>query len=170
MLQAGMARVYSFADNRDLAAAMYALEDAARLDGRGIWAHPFYQVRGTNELDALIDTFQVVQARVRAVAEVNGRVYLNFGADWRHRLHGFAVAPHRPPVRREGIDVQAYEGKRVQVRGWLERYNGPLIEATHPEQIRTAGCVNDMRVIARLFTARTRAFPRPGRGSRTCLP
>jgi hypothetical protein len=24
----------------------------------------------------------------------------------------------------------------VQARGWLERYNGPLIEATHPEQIR----------------------------------
>jgi hypothetical protein len=137
MLEAGMARVYTFADNRDLAAAMYAREDTARLAGRGIWDHPFYQVRGTGELDALIDTFQVVQARVLDVAEVDGRVYLNFGADWR-RDFTVTLAPRTARLfAEEGVDVMAYEGARVQVRGWLERYNGPLIEATHPEQIRT---------------------------------
>lgn len=136
MLQAGMARVYSFADNRDLAGAMYAREDTARLAGRGIWDHPFYQVRGTNELDALIDTFQVVSARVRDVAEVQGRVYLNFGADWRTDFT-VTLAPRTARLfEREGIDLQGYDDRRVQVRGWLERYNGPLIEATHPEQIR----------------------------------
>ena len=136
MLQAGMARVYSFADNRALTAAMYAREDAARRQRRGIWDHPFYQVRGTNELDALIDTFQIVKARVRDVAQVNGRVYLNFGADWRTDFT-VSLAPRTARLfAREGVDVMAYEGKRVQVRGWLERYNGPLIEATHPEQIR----------------------------------
>ena len=35
----------------------------------------------------------------------------------------------------EGIDIAAYAGKRVRVRGWVARYNGPMIEATHPEQI-----------------------------------
>jgi endonuclease YncB( thermonuclease family) len=137
MLEAGMARVYTFADNRDLAAAMYAREDTARLAGRGIWDHPFYQVRGTGELDALIDTFQVVQARVLDVAEVDGRVYLNFGADWRTDFT-VTLAPRTARLfAEEGVNVMAYEGARVQVRGWLERYNGPLIEATHPEQIRT---------------------------------
>ncbi|MBK1669896.1 hypothetical protein CKO28_17820 [Rhodovibrio sodomensis] len=136
MLEAGMARVYTFADNRDLAAEMYAREDAARRQRRGIWDHPFYQVRGTNELDALIDTFQVVQARVRDVAEVDGRVYLNFGADWRTDFT-VTLAPRTARLfAQEGVDVMAYEGKRVQVRGWLERYNRPLIDATHPEQIR----------------------------------
>jgi endonuclease YncB( thermonuclease family) len=136
MLKAGMARVYTFADNRDLAAAMYAREDSARQARRGIWAHPFYQVRGTNELDALIDTFQVVQARVRDVAEVDGRVYLNFGADWRTDFT-VTLAPRTARLfSDEGVDVRTYEGARVQARGWLERYNGPLIEATHPEQIR----------------------------------
>ena len=136
MLEAGMARVYTFADNRDLAAAMYAREDSARQADRGIWDHPFYQVRGTGELDALIDTFQVVQARVLDVAEVDGRVYLNFGADWRTDFT-VTLAPRTARLfAEEGVDVMAYEGARVQVRGWLERYNGPLIEATHPEQIR----------------------------------
>ena len=137
MLEAGMARVYTFADNRALAGEMYAREDRARLAGRGIWDHPFYQVRGTNELDALIDTFQVVQARVLDVAEVDGRVYLNFGADWRTDFT-VTIAPRTARLfEDEGVEVMAYDGQRVQVRGWLERYNGPLIEATHPEQIRT---------------------------------
>ena len=136
MLEAGMARVYTFADNRDLAAAMYAREDSARQADRGIWDHPFYQVRGTNELDQLIDTFQVVEARVLDVATVDGRVYLNFGADWRTDFT-VTLAPRTARLFAEaGVDVMAYEGARVQVRGWLERYNGPLIEATHPEQLR----------------------------------
>jgi hypothetical protein len=78
----------------------------------------------------------VVQARVRDVAEVDGRVYLNFGADWRTDFT-VTLAPRTARLFAEaGVAVQAYESKRVQVRGWLERYNGPLIEATHPEQIR----------------------------------
>ena len=27
------------------------------------------------------------------------------------------------------------EGKRIRVRGWLKKYNGQMIAATHPEQI-----------------------------------
>jgi hypothetical protein len=34
-----------------------------------------------------------------------------------------------------GLAIGAYEGKRVRVRGWLKSFNGPMIEATHPEQI-----------------------------------
>jgi endonuclease YncB( thermonuclease family) len=136
LLARGLARVYSFRDNRKLAATLYHLEDAARTDRRGIWDHPFYQLREPDELDRLIDTFQVVEARVRDVAEVNGRVYINFGRDWRT---DFTVTLP-PDVRRlfesEGIDPEIYDDHVVQVRGWLERYNGPLIEATHPEQIR----------------------------------
>ena len=52
------------------------------------------------------------------------------------------AADHFNTARRfaeEGIDVQGYDDARAQVRGWLERYNGPLIEATHPEQIRKLG-------------------------------
>ena len=38
-----------------------------------------------------------------------------------------------------GIDTLAYRGRRVRVRGWLESYNGPMIEATHPAQIEVLG-------------------------------
>src|SRR3546814_16350501 len=45
MLSAGLARVYSFSDNRTAAAEMLALERAARALGRGIWRDPFYAGR-----------------------------------------------------------------------------------------------------------------------------
>lgn len=131
----GLARVYSFADNRTAVPELLRLERAARAAGRGIWAHPFYRVRTRREAHEAVGSFQVVLARVRETAEVRGRVYLNFGADWRS---DFTVSI--PPRARErfaeaGIDPLSYESRWVRVRGWIESYNGPSIEATHPEQI-----------------------------------
>ena len=31
------------------------------------------------------------------------------------------------------------QGKRIRVRGWLKSFNGPMINATHPEQIEVLG-------------------------------
>jgi len=36
---------------------------------------------------------------------------------------------------RAGIDPTSWKGRRVRVRGWLRKYNGPMIDASHPEQI-----------------------------------
>ncbi len=136
LLRRGLARVYSFPDNRALVAEMLALEREARAAGRGIWTDPFYRVRGPDGLERLLDTFQLVEGRVRAVAVVRGRGYLNFGADWRTDFTVVVPPRHRRLFEAEGIDLKAtYEGRRVRVRGWLKSFNGPMIEATHPEQI-----------------------------------
>jgi hypothetical protein len=34
-----------------------------------------------------------------------------------------------------GIDLKGLSGKRLRVRGFLGWRNGPMIEASHPEQI-----------------------------------
>src|SRR3546814_9705575 len=44
LLRAGLARVYSFADNRGAVAEMLSLEREARAAGRGIWRDPFYAI------------------------------------------------------------------------------------------------------------------------------
>jgi len=31
--------------------------------------------------------------------------------------------------------IDSYQGKTIRVRGWIKKFNGPLIEASHPEQI-----------------------------------
>ena len=140
MIAAGMARVYSFADNRALVPELLAAERAARAARRGLWAHPWYRVRGAEALDRDANTFQIVEDRVLAAAVVRGRVYLNFGSDWRTDFT-ITVAPRdRRPFEEAwaaaGVDsVSALAGRRVRARGWIDLYNGPQIVADHPEQI-----------------------------------
>lgn len=135
LLEAGMARVYSFADNRALIGEMLASERRARTLSRGIWADPFYAVRTPDGVDGHDGGFQIVEGIVLKAALVKGRVYLNFGADWKSDFTVTLAPAVRRVFEAEGIDPLVYDGKRVRVRGWIESYNGPMIEASHPEQI-----------------------------------
>jgi len=38
-------------------------------------------------------------------------------------------------LKAQGIDVRAFAGKRLRVRGWIEWRNGPMVRLTHAEQI-----------------------------------
>ena len=136
MLRRGLARVYSFADNRALVAEMLALERAARARRRGIWDDPFYAERSAEPVHALpLESFELVVGRVVDVAVVRGRAYLNFGADWRSDFTVSAAPAVRRLFERDGPDLAALEGRTIRVRGWLKWRNGPMIELTHPEQI-----------------------------------
>ncbi len=135
MLEAGMARVYTFPDNRAAVAEMLALERAARSARRGIWDHPYYAVRSPEELGRDIGTFQVVEGRVIEAAVVRGRVFLNFGRNWREDFTVVIAPADRRTFERAGLDPGSWGGRRIRVRGWVDEYNGPEIEATHPEQI-----------------------------------
>lgn len=135
LLEGGMARVYSFADNRALVAEMLALERGARTGPRGIWADPFYAPRNAASAGDHLGGFELVEGRVLEAATARGTVYLNFGADWRR---DFTVAIRRADLETfaaAGVDPLRYAGRLIRVRGWLKSYNGPMIEATHPEQI-----------------------------------
>ena len=135
MLARGMARVYTFADNRALAEKMLAIERMARAARRGVWAHPFYRIRSPAEAAGDIGSFQIVEGRVADAAAVRGRVYLNFGADWRTDFT-VSIAPRTLKLfEAAGRDPLSLQGRTVRVRGWIESYNGPSIEASHPEQI-----------------------------------
>ena len=135
LIEAGMARVYSFADNRDLVPEMLASESRARTERRGIWGHPYYAIRDPEAADAHIGSFQLVEGRVLEAAVVRGRAYLNFGADWREDFTITLAPDVRRRFEAEGIDPRDYQAARVRVRGWLKSFNGPMIEVTHPEQI-----------------------------------
>lgn len=138
MLERGLARVYTFADNRRLASRMYALERAARRARRGIWAHPFYAVRAADDTAGLLrltNTFQLVEGRVADAARVKGRLFLNFGDNWRD---DFTIRVDKRPARlfaKDGLTAGTYAGRRVRVRGWVKDWNGPMVEVSHPEQI-----------------------------------
>ncbi len=139
MVEAGLARVYGFEDNRALLAELYALERSARTARRGLWADPFYAILSTAQLERrlaeLVDSFQLVEGRVQSSAIVRGRGYLNFGGDWRRDVTASIPGDSLALFRDAGIELADYEGHLVRVRGWVEDYNGPMIAVTHPEQI-----------------------------------
>jgi len=139
MLRAGLARVYSFVDNRSLVADMLALEKEARAAGRGIWSHPFYQIRDAAALAAGprdgMEGFQLVEGRVLAVGDTRARSFLNFGENWNSDFTVVIDKRTRRLFAEEDLAPEDYEGLRVRVRGWVRFFNGPTIEVTHPEQI-----------------------------------
>lgn len=139
LLRLGMARVYSFPDNRSRVAKMLKIERAARKAKRGIWGHPFYDIRTPEEAAEHIGTFQLVRGKIVNAAKVRTRVYLNFGQNWREDFTIMLRPRARRFFRKARIDPLSLKGKIVLVRGWLRKRNGPMIDVTHPEQIELVG-------------------------------
>jgi endonuclease YncB( thermonuclease family) len=138
LVKAGLARVYSFPDNRACIDALLTDEAEARAAKRGIWSSWAYRVldaADTEELSRLSQTYQLVEGIVAETGEADGRVYLNFTKDWRTDFT-IAVEPKDVPAfTAAGLDLRSLAGRRVRVRGWVEWRNGPMIVADHPEQI-----------------------------------
>ena len=135
LLTAGLARVHSLVDDRAAVTAMLAIEHRARSVRRGIWSRPHYRILAADKVDTGLRSFQLVEGRVRAAAVVRGRGYLNFGDDWREDFTVSIGPRDRRRFETAGIAIEDYEGRMVRVRGWVDSFNGPMIEATHPEQI-----------------------------------
>jgi len=138
LIREGMAMAYSFADNTACVRRLQQAEAKARANNAGFWKQGIFRVRDGSDADsmsALSYSFQIVEGRVEAVADKRGRVYLNFGLDWRDDFTVAVTPSHRKAFAGSGIDLLALEGRRIRVRGWLKPRNGPLIEASHPEQI-----------------------------------
>ena len=135
MLATGLARVYTFPDNRLLAREMLALERQARADQIGLWVLPYYALRNADTVRFDKGTFQVVQDRVVDVAHVKKRIYMNFGPDWRSDFTVQINARLKKKFSDAGVDLLALKGRVVRVRGWIKDKNGPLIELDHPERL-----------------------------------
>lgn len=135
MLAQGLARVYSFPDNRAVVDQMLAAEQAARDLDLGIWRHPFYDIRTPSDAADFIGRFELVQGVVYDVADRGKRIYVNFADDWRTDFTLTIKGKARRIFRDAEFDPLALKGRLVRTRGWLKTLNGPMINLTHPEQI-----------------------------------
>ena len=138
MVAQGLARVYSFPDNRKCLELLFAAEGRARLSGLGIWRDPYYSVRAANapgDLLARAGHYELVEGRILLAEQRGGRVYLNFGRFWKEDFTALIEAPALRLFAAAGIDPLVLDGALVRVRGWVDDRDGPRIEITHPEQI-----------------------------------
>jgi endonuclease YncB( thermonuclease family) len=138
LIAKGLARVYSFADNRACVAELLAREAEARTKRLGVWGSYVYRIEPAHDakrLGRLIHSYQLIEGTVVAVGEGGGRLYLNFGADWRTDFTVSIDRKHVSDFAAAGIDLKSLAGRRVRARGFLAWRGGPMIEATHSEQI-----------------------------------
>jgi micrococcal nuclease len=138
VIEAGLARVYSFDDNRYCLGELMAAERRARAEGRNIWRHPYYALRDAHkpqQLEKREGHYELVEGRIFGVGDTTHRVYLNFGRDWKT---DFTAVIDRRAVKhftQMGIDLNALDDALVRIRGWIDVDDGPRIDITHPEQI-----------------------------------
>ena len=137
LIAEGLARVYSFPDNRACVTELLAREAEARAS-LGVWSSSLYRVVSALDVKRsgrLTHSYQVVEGTVATVGEGGGRIYLNFAKDWHSDFTISVDRKDAPAFAAAGIDLKALAGKRLRVRGFLGWRNGPMIEASHPEQI-----------------------------------
>jgi len=138
LLSSGHARAYglpgSFACMREL----LAHERAGREAQAGLWSNAAYAVRPawrTRALMRMRNTYQIVEGRVLRVASSKSTTYLNFGRDWRRDFTAGVAAGTARAHAQWAKTLASLEGRRVEVRGWIEYRNGPYIRIEHPSQI-----------------------------------
>jgi endonuclease YncB( thermonuclease family) len=138
LLSEGLARAYSYADNRACFMDMLRLEQAAREAHRGLWRFRAFAPLVAADTERILQQqyrFALVEGVVAQVASLRKWTFVNFGADWKS---DFTIAIERRWARQmqtEGFDPAALAGRRIRVRGIIERWNGPAIKLTHKEQI-----------------------------------
>jgi len=139
LLDRGLARVETTPDHRARAAEMLARERLAREAARGLWAQARYRILTDADAGSHVGAFHLVEGRVLDVRRIQGITYLNFGPDWRTDFTILVPREAAARFRAAEFALADLENRRVRVRGWLRAFNGPLIAATHPEQIEVLG-------------------------------
>ncbi len=118
--------------------ALLAAEARARQAGAGAWADGTFQVfaPAPDPLAQRLDGPVIVEGRIVSTGEGrNGRVYLNFGLDWRGDFTLSATRQRRAAFQAAGVTLSELDGAVVRARGWLYAENGPMIALTHPAQL-----------------------------------
>lgn len=134
LLSLGLARVRTAQRNPEMAQQMYDLELAAMKDKAGIWEN-YSKVLLPEEAEAHEGSFQIVEGRIESAALKQNRIYLNFGKDWKTDFT-ISIAPEdKRAFSKQNLDPLQWNGKQVRVRGWIESYNGPYMQISHPAAI-----------------------------------
>jgi endonuclease YncB( thermonuclease family) len=138
LLEQGEALVSARIGDKACAGALLATERGARAAKRGLWADPNFAPLSSENLPALEAArgrFALVEGKVLSVRESGATIYMNFGRRWTRDFTVTVLKRQQRTFAAAGLDVRQLEGRRIRVRGWVERRGGPIIEAAAPEQI-----------------------------------
>ncbi len=133
LLAQGAARVTPQSDDFAFVERCYRAEHAAREAKLGLWAFRDYRIRDAAAAEEAWG-FQIYAGVIRTAAERGARVFFNFGDDFRT---DFTASVARSSFRRwrGKPDAAAFAGMSAEVRGLVDRINGPSMELKHELQL-----------------------------------
>ncbi|MEX0643808.1 MAG: hypothetical protein WD076_00740, partial [Parvularculaceae bacterium] len=114
---------------------LLSIEGEARAAKRGLWSDWRYRVYDADEASFAVGSFNILEGVILAADARGGRVYLNFGDDYRTDFTVTAKSSLARQWAKEGLDLATLAEARVRARGYVTWINGPSIELTHPRQI-----------------------------------
>jgi micrococcal nuclease len=135
LLELGLARVRTTASNADMANEMYSAESKARQKKLGLWGDEAYQILTPDNAIEHKKSFGIIEGTIQGTAIRSNRIYLNFGKNWREDFTVSIAPENRKAFTRAKLDPLSWQNKTMRVRGWIESYNGPYVEITHPQAI-----------------------------------
>lgn len=140
MVAAGRALVLAEPDaDPTRLSALLAAEAAARAAGLGFWRDGFFRLAAAEPYDGPVDGFAIVHGTVQRVGRSGRRVFLEFGADWRDDFTAGLDAAAVRRFEKAGLELDALQGRRVLVRGWVRRWNGAFLDLSDPAQLQVEG-------------------------------
>ena len=136
LLRRGLARVSVAPDRQECSPDFYEAEAEARAARRGLWALPEFAVRKAEGFAAPPGSFQIAAGEVVNVARRDGRVFVDFAADYWKGLSATIAAEDHKAFRDSDPALEDLVGRRIRVRGVVEYFNGrPEIALSNPRQI-----------------------------------
>jgi micrococcal nuclease len=144
LVSRGLARAYGRPGMDACTEALARLERPARDDGLGLWSNAAYRVRDADDGDELArgtGAFHLVSGAVHRVSRGQGTVYVSLAPrGGRDGSYAFAaVLPARAEALIGGTEPRALQGRRVIVRGWIEKRRGPVIVIDGKGQLEVVG-------------------------------
>ncbi len=136
LLEEGLARVAVLPDRDECSADFYRAETEARRAGRGIWALPEFAVRQAQGFSAPAGSFQIIEGQVANVGFSQGRVFLDFNADYRQGFSAMIASEDKKAFRGSDPALRDLAGRTVRLRGLVEYISGrPEIALASPKQV-----------------------------------
>lgn len=138
VLAEGLARVRPVVGDVARSEEMLAVEEMARRSLKGMWATRVFAVRDAADAEGVArsaDELTLVEGVVRRAEMRRGRLYLDFGDDWRRDFTATAASAVARRWLARGGDPGTLVGRRVRVRGWPHWRFGPSVDLDVAEQM-----------------------------------
>jgi endonuclease YncB( thermonuclease family) len=140
LLSGGYARAYGLPESFVCARELMAHEADARRRQLGVWGNGVYRTLPADHAEEVLKQrgkYERVSGTIVSVGRTKSGTYLNFSHDWKTdftaRIDKKILAAN-PDFDRS---LDALANKKVIVRGWIERRNGPSIDIADPSQLET---------------------------------